>query len=160
VSRAFRNFRHRVQRLQEMECASVSSGSPGRSPRTLRPERLHWLSKPGKARCRADWTQGSVRSLQLRPSHLPADRRTVPWAQIAASLTVWPSLGEADISLLGQPRGPAWPVAPQPCGKGPSGLPGFTPTPSLHHHSHACRLEAKAGTSPPSSHPPPPRGPP
>jgi hypothetical protein len=78
-------LRNRQQRLREEgDYAPSTPGSPGRSPRTLRPERLHWLSKPGKARCRADWTQGSVRSLQLLPSHLPADRRTVPWAQIAA----------------------------------------------------------------------------
>jgi hypothetical protein len=50
VSRASRNYRHRVQRLQLWMFAIQISGSQGLVPRALRPERPHRLNAPGGQR--------------------------------------------------------------------------------------------------------------
>ena len=50
VSTATRNCQNHVQRLRSTSLATVLPGSQGQDPRTLRPERLKWLSIPFPAK--------------------------------------------------------------------------------------------------------------
>jgi hypothetical protein len=75
MSRSFSHCRVSQQRLQGSGANDpVPSGSPRSTPRTLRPERLHWLSKPGASISgpAKHWLTGinrCVSTLGLVPNH-------------------------------------------------------------------------------------------
>ena len=90
VSTATRNCQNHLQRLRSMALATTLPGSQGQDPRTLRPERLKWLSIPFPVKSHRRKNPELVRGCWMGSTD-PA--KNEPAAQIAA-----PNTCEASVS--------------------------------------------------------------
>ena len=90
VSTATRNCQNHVQRLRSKALATLLPGSQGLDPRTLRPERLKWLSMPHPAR------PDGRRSITSSASAMGLNATAKSWP--AAEVAAFPNTCEASVS--------------------------------------------------------------
>ena len=81
MSTATRNCQNHLQRLRSMALATMLPGSQGQDPRTLRPERLKWLSIPHPKR--PDGRRSITSSASAMGANVTA--KNEPAAKIAAT---------------------------------------------------------------------------
>jgi hypothetical protein len=165
VSTASSHCRNRAQRLQDQGLiAPSSSGSQGLAPRALRPERLSRLNAPGIAsRAVCILSRGGPKgNAVMRREPAPGCEQAQPLtAQIAASFTIRGSFQGVDMPWRSRNVARSGLSAARKGGKvGPGCLASSQLKPQTLPFFRTDRLEAEAGTTPPSSSPQPPREPP